>query len=149
MGALATFGKVRLDPNATNAIPSRVDAWLDGRAPDSATVDKMVDEITAAAETAAARHSVRVETVAESSTPIVEFGDALRDRIATTLGGAPALPTGAGHDAGILSASVPSAMLFVRNSTGVSHSPAEHADTDDCLAGIIALSTVLQDLACR
>ena len=34
----------------------------------------------------------------------------------------------AGHDAGILSAAgIPTAMLFVRNPTGVSHSPAEHA----------------------
>ena len=38
-------------------------------------------------------------------------------------------------------------MLFVRNPTGVSHSPAEHADRDDCLAGIEALATVLRDLS--
>ena len=44
------------------------------------------------------------------------------------------LATGAGHDAGILAnAGVPAAMLFVRNPTGVSHSPAEHAERDDCL----------------
>jgi N-carbamoyl-L-amino-acid hydrolase len=79
----------------------------------------------------------------------VKFDQALHDRITTALGGAPTLPTGAGHDAGILSALVPSAMLFVRNPTGVSHSPAEHADTSDCLAGIAALTTVLEDLACR
>ncbi|MCW2879513.1 MAG: allantoate amidohydrolase [Sphaerisporangium sp.] len=149
MGALATFGRVRVDPNGTNAIPSRVDAWLDGRAPDSATVRKMVGEITSAAEAAAAEHGVRVEVVAESSTPVVRFGDELRDRIAGTLGGVPSLPTGAGHDAGILSAYVPSAMLFVRNPTGVSHSPAEHAETADCVAGVAALAAVLEDLACR
>jgi N-carbamoyl-L-amino-acid hydrolase len=40
-------------------------------------------------------------------------------------------------------------MLFVRNLTGVSHSPAEHAEIADCLAGIVALGTVLRDLACR
>ena len=39
------------------------------------------------------------------------------------------IPTAAGHDAGILSAAgIPTAMLFVRNPTGVSHSPAEHAE---------------------
>jgi N-carbamoyl-L-amino-acid hydrolase len=58
------------------------------------------------------------------------------------------LGTGAGHDAGILAgAGIPAAMLFVRNPTGVSHSPAEHAERDDCLAGIDALALVLQDLA--
>ena len=49
------------------------------------------------------------------------------------------LATQAGHDAGILSAAgIPTAMLFVRNPTGVSHSPAEHAEVADCLAGVEA-----------
>ena len=51
------------------------------------------------------------------------------------------------HDAGILAgAGVEAGMLFVRNPTGVSHSPAEHAETDDCHAGVVALATVLADL---
>ena len=58
------------------------------------------------------------------------------------------LPTGAGHDAGILAtAGVPTAMLFVRNPTGVSHSPDEHAEPDDCLAGIGALARAVEALA--
>jgi N-carbamoyl-L-amino-acid hydrolase len=39
-------------------------------------------------------------------------------------------------------------MLFVRNPTGVSHSPAESATDDDCVAGVAALAAVLADLAC-
>jgi N-carbamoyl-L-amino-acid hydrolase len=62
---------------------------------------------------------------------------------------APVLPTGAGHDAGVLAAERPAAMLFVRNRTGVSHSPAEHAEPEDCEAGVAALAAVLEDLACR
>ena len=49
-------------------------------------------------------------------------------RRSARLGDIPVLPTAAGHDAGILSALVPTAMLFVRNPTGVSHSPEEHAE---------------------
>ena len=76
------------------------------------------------------------------------------DRLAAELGGpggpVPVLPTGAGHDAGVLAAwGVPTAMLFVRNPTGVSHSAAEHATDVDCAGGVEALATVLQDLACR
>jgi N-carbamoyl-L-amino-acid hydrolase len=37
-------------------------------------------------------------------------------------------------------------MLFVRNPTGVSHSPAEHADDADCVAGVLALTEVLAEL---
>ena len=57
------------------------------------------------------------------------------------------LPTGAGHDAGVLAARLPTAMLFVRNPTGVSHSPAEHAEPADCAAGVTALAAVLRELA--
>jgi N-carbamoyl-L-amino-acid hydrolase len=37
-------------------------------------------------------------------------------------------------------------MLYVRNPTGVSHAPGEHADVRDCLAGVTALADVLQEL---
>jgi N-carbamoyl-L-amino-acid hydrolase len=40
-------------------------------------------------------------------------------------------------------------MLFVRNPSGVSHSPAEEADPADCEAGVVALAAVLEDLARR
>jgi len=61
--------------------------------------------------------------------------------------GAPVLSTGAGHDAGVLAtAGIPAAMLFVRNPTGISHSPAEFAELSDCLAGVEALTTVLDGL---
>ncbi len=148
-GAVATFGKVWVLPNGTNAIPSSVEAWLDSRAADDATVAKLVSEVTAAAQRAAAAHDVTVEVTQESYTPVVEFASPLRDGIVSLLGNVPALPTAAGHDAGILSARVPSAMLFVRNPTGVSHSPGEYADADDCVAGVAALATVLADLSCR
>ena len=70
-------------------------------------------------------------------------------RLAALLDDAPLLPTGAGHDAGILAAAgVPTAMLFVRNPTGVSHSPEEHAEDADCAAGVTALTAVLRELAC-
>jgi N-carbamoyl-L-amino-acid hydrolase len=40
-------------------------------------------------------------------------------------------------------------MLFVRNPTGVSHAPDEYATDVDCAAGVEALATVLEELACR
>ncbi|MFE2431007.1 allantoate amidohydrolase [Streptomyces sp. NPDC059373] len=148
-GALATFGKVAVEPNGVNAIASLVRGWLDSRAADEATLDEVVAEIERAAVERGARDGVTVRVTRESFTPVVEFAHDLRDELAKLLGGAPVLPTGAGHDAGILSAAVPTAMLFVRNPTGVSHSPAETAAEDDCLAGVTALADVLEGLACR
>ncbi|MDX3230794.1 allantoate amidohydrolase [Streptomyces sp. ME19-01-6] len=148
-GALATFGKVSVEPNGVNAIASLVRGWLDSRAADEETLAAVVGEIERAAVERGRRDGVDVRVTRESFTPVVEFAHGLRDELAGLLGGVPVLPTGAGHDAGILSASVPTAMLFVRNPTGVSHSPAETAAEDDCLAGVTALADVLEGLACR
>ena len=177
--ALATFGKVRVEPNGVNAIPSHVTAWLDARGADEDRVRAVVAELSALTSrlpgqahpptlkspgapdvsgvasmptgqtrppVLTSREEIALRITAESWTAAIVFDVGLRDQLAELLGGAPVLPTGAGHDAGILAAAgVPSAMLFVRNPTGVSHSPAEHADRADCLAGVDSLTRVLRN----
>jgi N-carbamoyl-L-amino-acid hydrolase len=145
-GAHATVARAEIEPNATNAIPSLVRAWLDARAADPSTLDALVEAVIKRAYERAGRDGTGVSVTPESVSPEVVFDTSLADRLADLLGGVPILPTGAGHDAGVLSAQVKTAMLFVRNPTGVSHSPAEHADDADCEAGIEALATVLSDL---
>ena len=134
-GAVATCGKVRVEPNGVNAIPSRVTAWVDARAPRADAVHRVIASLGAPA-------------TEESWMDETEFDRPLRERLAAVLGHPTELGTGAGHDAGILAGTgIPAAMLFVRNPTGVSHSPAEFAEHADCLAGVEALTAVLQDLA--
>jgi beta-ureidopropionase / N-carbamoyl-L-amino-acid hydrolase len=134
-GALATCGKVRVVPNGVNAIASHVTAWIDARAPRAESARSVIAELSG---------TITEESWTEETT----FDLALRSRIAAVLDGPPVLATGAGHDAGILAgAGIASAMLFVRNPTGVSHSPAEFATRDDCLAGVEALTAVLEELA--
>ena len=139
-GVLATCGKIRVEPNGVNAIPSRVTGWLDARGADPDAVRAMVAEFGG---------TLPGKSLTEESwTDPTSFDSYLVARLAALLDHAPVLATGAGHDAGILaSAGVPAAMLFVRNPTGVSHSPAEHANRDDCLHGVRALAAVIRDLA--
>jgi N-carbamoyl-L-amino-acid hydrolase len=144
-GAHATMGRVAVEPNATNAVPSLVQGWLDVRAAEAPTLAAMVEAIHKRAVERATRDGTAVTLTEESVSPEVVFDGGLVARLARVLG-APVLPTGAGHDAGVLSAYVPTAMLFVRNPTGVSHSPAEHATDADCEAGIDALARVLDEL---
>ncbi|MGN6600074.1 MAG: allantoate amidohydrolase [Actinomycetes bacterium] len=145
--ARATFGRLDVIPNGTNAIPSHVSAWLDARAGDDESLAQLLEVISRMSTDRAERDGTRVAVEAESVSPAVDFDGALRDRLASLLH-APVLPTGAGHDAGILAAAgIPAALLFVRNPTGVSHSPAEHAEEADCLAGVAALQCVIDDLA--
>jgi len=152
-GALATMSKVRAVPGGANGICSAVQTWLDARAADEKTLESLVARVMDSARKSADQHGVTVTSRCESFTPVVEFDRDLRDRVGAALARrgvtAPVLPTGAGHDAGVLAGVVPTAMLFVRNRTGVSHSPAEHADPEDCAAGVEALAAVLEDLACR
>ncbi|MBL7500615.1 allantoate amidohydrolase [Frankia sp. CNm7] len=139
LGCVATVGKVRVLPNGVNAIPSLVTGWLDGRGPDEDAVRRMVPMIAEA---------VGTNAVEESFTPDTAFDPVLATELSALLGDAPVIGTGAGHDAGILAThGIRSAMLFVRNPTGVSHSPAEHAEPADCEAGAAALATVLRSLA--
>ena len=145
-GQRATFGRLEVEPNGTNAVPSRVTAWLDARADSDANLAALVAAVEKQASERAARDGTTLAMAAESVSGAVEFDADLTGRINEGRDW-PVLPTQAGHDAGILAAAGhPSAMLFVRNPTGVSHSPAEHAETPDCLAGVEALADALTSL---
>lgn len=145
----ATIGRIEVVPNGTNAVPSRVTAWLDARASSAASLEALVERITTQARERADRDGTSLAVTAESVSGAVDFDPALAHALATGHAGSdwPVLPTQAGHDAGILAAAgIPTAMLFVRNPTGVSHSPAEHAEVPDCLAGVDALAESLTRL---
>jgi N-carbamoyl-L-amino-acid hydrolase len=152
-GMQATFARIEVVPNVTNAIPSEVRAWLDVRAGDDAAADAAVRDISELARRHADDGGVCVDLAPESVTEEARFDGALRTRVSSALRAlthtaVPAIPTAAGHDAGILAAAgIRTSMLFVRNPTGISHSPAEHAEQADCLAGVAALTAVIEDLA--
>ena len=146
-GQRATFGRVDVRPNGTNAVPSAVTAWLDARAETPERLDALLADLERLAQERAGRDGTALVVTPESVSGAVHFDADLTRRIAEPHGW-PVIPTMAGHDAGVLSAAgIPTAMLFVRNPTGVSHSPAEHAETADCLAGVEALADTQAGLA--
>lgn len=140
LGVLGTVGRVRVLPGAVNAIASSASLWVDARGEQPERVRELV---------AALESRLGVAATLESWTDVTPFDAALTADVAAAVGGeVPELPSGAGHDAGVLSlAGVPTAMLFVRNPTGVSHSPEEHAEESDALAGVAALTAVVRRMA--
>ena len=141
--ALATVGKVEVHPNVPNAVPAVVVAWVDIRADTPGQVKSVASEIKA----------VGFDLEQESWTAATPLGGPLTDRVTHVAGDAvgvgplPVLATGAGHDAGVLAtAGVPSAMIFVRNPSGVSHSPEETVRPEDTALGVRSLAAVLADL---
>jgi N-carbamoyl-L-amino-acid hydrolase len=144
--ARATVGRLHVTPGGTNVIASEVVLWVDARAKHDQQLRDLIANIAGAAERAATDEGCTVTVHEESFSCQVEFDKRLTDRLGGVLGGVPQIPTGAGHDAGVLAARVPAAMIFVRNPEGVSHAPAETASAADIERGVMALAACLGDL---
>lgn len=137
LDVLATVGRVRVHPGAVNAIAASASLWVDARGAHPDRVRALVAQL---------EERNRVSAVEESWTAVTRFDRALTAEVAAAIGGeVPVLPSGAGHDAGVLAlAGVRAAMVFVRNPTGVSHAPDELAEESDAQAGVAALAEIVR-----
>jgi allantoate deiminase len=132
---VATVGRIDVEPNASNVIPSRVVASLDIRHAQGAVKDAAVGRLVACAETIARQRTLRVTVtrlLEQSGTPLdARLASLLEQCVAESGVRTMRLTSGAGHDAMILATVVPSAMLFLRSPGGVSHHPSESVREDD------------------
>lgn len=135
---VATVGQMDVFPGGANVIPDRVRLSLDVRAPDTARLDALVEAIgfepsyrVAPAVLGAGAQAALRESIAERELELVE------------------LPSGAGHDAGILAAAgVDAGMLFVRSlNGGISHSPDELSSPEDIELAVEVLTDALHRVA--
>jgi acetylornithine deacetylase/succinyl-diaminopimelate desuccinylase-like protein len=136
--AVATVGQVTVEPGGTNVIPARVVVSVDARAPDADRLDRL-----------AAALEIEEPVRTEPSPMAEEIRGALRAEVEALRLPVLELPSGAGHDAGILaSAGVPSGMLFVRSlNGGISHNPDELSSPEDIALALAALTGTLGTLA--
>jgi acetylornithine deacetylase/succinyl-diaminopimelate desuccinylase-like protein len=136
-GAVATVGRVEVEPGGSNVIPAQARVSVDVRAPNL----KRVEEVLGAVPAELSR-TAEVEMAPDTTQALREQLEAL---------GVPVieLASGAGHDAGILSAAgVPTGMLFVRSlNGGISHSPDELSAPEDIAQAVTALEGALTRLA--
>ena len=145
-GARATVGRIQAVPGGTNVIASRVDLSLDARHEDDAVTAHLVETIHGKAQKIAAFEGCAVSLSRESFSAATTFDPELQRQLRLALPQAPVLATGAGHDAGILAGHVPAGMVFVRNPTGISHSPEEYVEDTDADYSAQALADVLEAL---
>ena len=137
-GAVATVGRLEVEPDAVNVIPGRVRVTVDARAPDRERLVRLLEEI-----------ELDVEPLLEP----VQMADGPRAALAAEIDrlGLPLveLPSGAGHDAAVLAlAGVPTGMLFVRSlNGGLSHSPDELTSPEDIKLAVRALTGAVARLA--
>ncbi len=147
----ATAGRLTFAPNLANVIPGEATVTVDLRNPDAGALREAEARLRAFAEAVAAEEGVAVEARTLVRVPPVAFDATVRAAIARAaerLGyPAKALVSGGGHDAGIVAARCPTAMIFVPSVGGVSHSPAEYTRPEDLEAGANVLLHTLLSLA--
>ncbi len=149
-GLVGTVGRMSAAPGAFNVIPAAVEISMDVRAETSAVRDEAVGAIVAELEAIAARRDIGLtiehpQSLPESPCDPTLIG--LLEEAVEAVGVAPRrLPSGAGHDAMVMAALCPTAMLFIRCRGGVSHNPAEAVRLDDCEIALRAMLAFIDGL---
>jgi allantoate deiminase len=150
---VATVGRLSARPGAANVIAGDADLSLDIRHPvDRHRLGALRILRSAAVKIARRRHlGVSFHVTQDNSSVACSAGLAalLSQSVRATQGKSMLLPSGAGHDAVVISSLAPVAMLFVRCRAGVSHSPAEHVEIGDLAVSINVVGDFLARLARR
>ena len=152
-GVVATVGELAVAPGASNVIPGRVVLSLDVRHHDDEVRERACAALRARAEVVAGARQVEVAWEVVQATPTVACDPLLTSSLAAAVEGAEhrlvRVVSGAGHDAAMMAAVAPIAMLFVRCAGGVSHDPAESVEVDDVAAAIDVLDRFLRTVPDR
>ncbi|MFC2949324.1 M20 family metallo-hydrolase [Virgibacillus sediminis] len=146
--AVATVGKMHVDPNGVNVIPGKVAVFVDIRDIAESTRDTLLSQVEGLANSISGKHGIELESEEKMRITPVPIGEEVQHQLEQAVesnGIRPyRLPSGAGHDAMIIGTKLPIAMLFVKSKDGVSHNPAEWSDLNDCVKTVHVLKTFLE-----
>jgi N-carbamoyl-L-amino-acid hydrolase len=149
--AVATAGRVSIAPNVRNVVPGRVELQLDLRDVDREGMTQLVDRCRASL--ARLERTRGVETSLDryrTSDPV-----ALSERVRSAATAAAAatdastidLHSGAIHDTATVAPVTDAGLLFAPSEEGISHSPREWTDWDDCATATAVLARTVRSLA--
>jgi allantoate deiminase len=110
-----------------------------------------VEELSAKATAIAKRRGIALERTDQLDQPAVPMDERLTSFLADAIEAAgfpkKTMPSGAGHDAMVMAARVPTAMLFLRSPGGLSHHPSETVLEEDVEASLHVAREFLLRLA--
>lgn len=143
-GGLGTVGHLRLAPGLPTVVPRRADLVIDLRHPDEDALARLAAAAASAVHAASERHGARARHHVLWQAPATAFTSWLIDAARAAVGpAAPTVVSGALHDAvSTAHAGVPTAMVFVRSTGGISHDPAEHSSDQDIAEGLRVLAAL-------
>ena len=150
-GLVGTVGKIEVNPNAGNVIPGHADVSLDVRDMSNCRRHWWCERFIAEARRIAEKRGLAVEHVQKMNEPAVMMDNYITLRLVQAVedAGLPVrrMPSGAGHDAMILAARIPTGMLFLRSPGGISHNPEESVREEDVEAALRVGEKFLERLA--
>ncbi len=149
---VGTVGQLLVPNGAMNVIPGRCEFSTDIRASTNEVRDAAVMDVLSSFNQIARHRGVKVEATEVLRMSAIPLSPYLQERLkaaAERLGVNPLmLPSGAGHDAAMMSGLTQSAMMFVRcGNGGVSHSPLEIIAEEDADFAARVLFDFLMNLA--
>lgn len=148
---VATVGEAYVDGGAQNIVPGRAVMSLDVRAEDDNAIQDAVDQVLDALRTTAEKTGCEVEATETKRLLPAPMSNRVMDALESAARDcgleAPRMPSMAGHDAmNLAKAGIDCGMVFVRSKNGISHSPKEHSDLEDCAAGATMMLAAALDL---
>lgn len=147
---VATVGKLEALPGAPNVIAGEVRMTLDVRSGDPARRDGAARTILLRLEQIASQRGLVLDVSLVHDLPASPCDPTLMDLMDAALKDAGQHPlrlvSGAGHDAMVMAALCPTAMLFIRCRGGVSHNPAEHVDPADADVALAVMLGFIEKL---
>lgn len=137
--AVGTVGRLRVEPGAANVIPGQTELSVELRSPDELLLEQLRMAVEDRIAATGVRHHLAARLAPWDRSPAVPMDVRVRDtvlRAMQALGHPPVtLPSWAGHDAGVMARYVPTGMIFVPSTAGISHSPREHTPWEAAAVG--------------
>jgi allantoate deiminase len=150
-GLVATVGVLTVESGAGNVIPGEVVHTLDVRHANDAVRRAALMKLGRLATQIARRRGLLRRWMRTQENPAVACSPVLTAQLARSVqavqGRSLSLVSGAGHDAVVMSALTPVAMLFVRCREGLSHHPDEYASPADLGVALRVMVDFLERMA--
>ena len=147
-----TMGRLRVEPNATSIVPGYADLDLQFRDAAEAPLDAFEAIVARLVADMNARGGVAIEAIpSRAPIPPTRMDANLQGHLEKAAerhapGKWQRMPSGAFHDAGIISACLPSAMLFIPSIGGISHDFAEDSRDEDIALGCQVLADAAESI---
>ena len=141
-----TMGRLRVEPNATSIVPGYAELDLQFRDPSDVPLDAFETVVVRLVAEMNARGGVAIEAIpARAPIPPTRMDPGLQAHLESAAerhapGTWQRMPSGAFHDAGIISSRIPAAMLFIPSIGGISHDFAEDSRDEDIVLGCQVLA---------